>query len=98
MKYPLENPLVVTRHKALVEVLETDFGLTDIEVIEQATPEQLQGRDVIGILPIYLAAYCNSVTVLNLTVPQELRGAELTVDQVREFMGELRTYKVTTEE
>jgi hypothetical protein len=52
-------------------------------------------RNVIGVLPIYLAAFCNSVTVLNLDIPPELRGVELNEEQIRKHMGELSTYKVT---
>ncbi len=92
----LENPLVVTRHNALIEVLESDFGMSDMEVLAQATPEQVKGRHVVGILPIYLAAHAASITVLNLNVPVELRGQELTADQIREMMGDLTTYKIET--
>lgn len=93
MKY-LPNPLIVTRHKALVEVLLNDFGLVDVEIIEHATPEKIKGRNVIGILPIYLASLCDTITALNLNLPPELRGVELSEDQVREYMGDLTTYEV----
>jgi hypothetical protein len=85
--------LIVTRHKALVQVLQEDFGIEG-EVVEHATAEMLDGRDVVGILPIYLAARTNTVTVLELAVPPEMRGVELTVEDVRKFMGKPKTYRV----
>ena len=85
--------LIVTRHKALVQVLKEDFGIEG-EVVEHATAEQLEGRDVVGILPIYLASLTNTVTVLELSVPPELRGAELSVEDVRKYMGKPKTYRV----
>ena len=94
MLYPLSNPLIVTRHKALVSVLESDFGLTDMEVIEHATAELVRDRHVIGILPIHLAAETKTFTTLSLNTPIELRGVELTEEQIRQYMGELVTYKV----
>lgn len=94
MKLDIEKPLIVTRHKGLVEVLCEDFGLTDIEVITHASIDDVRDRNVIGILPIELAAFCETITVLSLNLPPELRGVELNADQVREYMGELNTYTV----
>lgn len=39
MKYT-DNPIIVTRHKTLVDVLMNDFGLGDVEVIKHATPQK----------------------------------------------------------
>lgn len=56
--------------------------------------KKIKGRNVIGVLPIPLANLCETITVLNLQVPPELRSVELNEDQIREYMGELVTYKV----
>lgn len=88
--------LVVTRHPALVELL-LERGLIkkgDFTLISHATPEDVAGKDVIGVLPMALAALANTITEVPLMVPQELRGQELTLDQVREFAGAPVTYKV----
>ena len=88
--------LVVTRHSALVELL-LERGLIkegDFTLISHATPEDVAGKDVIGVLPMALAALANTITEVPLVVPQELRGQELSIDQVREFAGAPVTYKV----
>ena len=88
--------LVVTRHPALLELL-LERGLIkkgDYELITHATPEDIKGKDVIGVLPMALAALTNTITEVPLMVPQELRGQELSLDQVRKFAGTPVTYKV----
>lgn len=91
------NPpvVVVTRHPALVEYL-VSLGVVpaDVEVVAHATAEQVRGRHVFGVLPLYLAAEARRVTEVPLHVPAELRGVELTLAQVRRFAGPLTSYVV----
>ena len=91
-----DSPVVVTRHPALVEYL-TELGVVPAgtEVVAHATAEQVRGRHVFGVLPLHLAAEAASVTEVTLRVPAELRGVELTLEQVRQFAGPLTTYKVS---
>lgn len=91
-----DSPVVVTRHPALVEYL-TELGVVHAgtEVVTHATAEQVRGRHVFGVLPLHLAAEAASVTEVTLHVPAELRGVELTLEQVRQFAGPLTTYKVS---
>lgn len=87
--------IIVTRHQALVEHLR-EIGLcaeADI-VVSHATPECVRGKDVIGVLPLRLAALAASVTEIPLDIPAELRGQELTLDQIRQYAGEPATYVV----
>lgn len=88
--------VVVTRHPALVEYL-TELGVVPAgtEVVTHATAEQVRGRHVFGVLPLHLAAEAASVTEVTLRVPAELRGVELTLEQVRQFAGPLVEYKVS---
>lgn len=90
------RPVVVTRHPALVEYL-TELGVVPAgtEVVTHATAEQVRGRHVFGVLPLHLAAEAASVTEVTLHVPAELRGVELTLEQVRQFAGPLVEYKVS---
>ena len=91
---------VITRHDALVEYL-LEIGLIEqgnYELIVHATPEQIEGQHVIGVLPLHLAAYAASVTEVPLSIPAELRGQELSIDQVRRFAGEPATYIVIKKE
>ena len=91
-----DSPVVVTRHPALVEYL-TELGVVPAgtEVVTHATAEQVRGRHVFGVLPLHLAAEAASVTEVTLHVPAELRGVELTLEQVRQFSGPLVEYKVS---
>lgn len=88
-------PLVVTRHPALIDYLvEIKLIPAGTPHLTHATPEQLQGRHVIGVLPLHLAACCDRVTEIPLTLPPELRGRELTLDEVRRYAGAPVTYQV----
>lgn len=92
----MENPIVVTRHPALVAYL-TEIGMVPpgtTPIPHVADPAQIRGRNVIGVLPLHLAALAASVTEIPLNAPLELRGSELSLQQVREFAGPPRTFVV----
>ena len=87
--------VVVTRHPALVAVLREEFGLgEDVRVLTHATVEDVEGAHVFGVLPLRLAAKAALLTEVSLNLPPELRGVELSVDQVREHLASLETYEV----
>ena len=87
--------IVVTRHKGLLAYLKT-IGLADedTQVIEHATPDQLRGQTVVGVLPLHLASAADYVIEIPMNIPAELRGVELTEEQVAQYAGDARTYKV----
>ena len=87
--------IIVTRHPALVDYLIAE-GIADPDtpVISHASPDDIRGKHVIGVLPLHLAAEAASVTEVPLSLPPELRGVELDEEQVREFAGAPRTYRV----
>ena len=89
------NTIVITRHTALIQYLE-EINLipAGTPVLSHATPEDVRGRDVIGILPLSLASLANSVTEVPLTITPELRGQELTIEQVRQLAGNPVRYQV----
>lgn len=91
----MENTIIITRHKGLVEYLK-EKGLVNgnFDVIEHASIETVKGRHVIGVLPNHLAVHAKSLTEIPLNIPAELRGKELTAEQVREFAGEPATYVI----
>lgn len=87
--------LVVTRHPALVEYLAEIGLITDgVRVIAHATEEDVRGAHVFGVLPLRLAALAWRVTEIPLDLPAELRGAELSLDQIHQYAGEPATYSV----
>lgn len=88
--------VVVTHHPALLEVLRELPGLdlSGARVIAPATPEDVEGRVVVGVLPMRLAALTSRYLELSLDLPPELRGKELTADEVREHLEGLEEYIV----
>ena len=87
--------LVVTRHAALAAYLR-EIGAVgeDAEIIAHAGAEQIAGRVVAGPLPLHLAALAIEIVHVPLAVPPELRGAELTLEQVRALAGPVERYRV----
>lgn len=87
--------IVVTRHAALIDYLvEQHIIPLGTSYITHATPEELRGRDVIGVLPLHLAALCRTVTEVPLNLPQDARGRELTLEEIRRYAGRPVTYTV----
>lgn len=92
-----KNPetVIVTRHPALISYLvEKGIIAESCDVLSHATPEDVDGKHVIGILPLHLACLAHSVTVVNLNLPAHLRGKELTIEEIREYASEPSTYSV----
>jgi len=87
------EPLIVTRHEALVTVLSEDYKITG-DVMPHAGAEEVRGRHVVGVLPLHLAAEAATLTVVDLQIPPDVRGRELTTDEVRRFSRGLVTYRV----
>ena len=93
----MNNTVVVTRHPGLLEVLRERGVIPQSceDYHSHVTPDLVRGKDVIGILPLSLAAEANSITEITLSLPPEARGKELNADEVRRFMTGVNTYKVT---
>lgn len=90
----MKNIVIVTRHQGQVEWL-AQQGITG-KVISHATPEDMQGADVVGNLPLHLAALANTVTAVDLpNLSAELRGQDLTPEQMEQAGANLKSYKVT---
>lgn len=89
------KPIVVTRHAALIELLKEREMIDDsTEIVASCTPDQIRGRHVIGILPLHLAVFAESVTVVQIDAPPELRGRELDLEQTRKYAGPAQTFRV----
>ena len=75
---------VITRHKALLAyLLDKDIIKEgDYKLIEHAEYKDVEGQDVIGVLPLQLASYAKSVTEVPLKLTPEMRGKELTFEEV----------------
>lgn len=87
--------IIVTRHAALTQYL-IDSGIAppDARIVPHAGAEEIRGKHVIGVLPLHLAALCERVTVVPLDIPADMRGVELTIEQVRAMARPAETYTV----
>ena len=87
---------VITRHKALVDyLLDKDIIKEgEYKLSEHADYKDVEGQDVIGVLPLQLASYAKSVTEVPLKLTPEMRGKELTFDEVENVAQEPVQYIV----
>jgi len=78
--------------------------LLSIGLIEEGTPvlshvsrkNQIKNKNVIGVLPLYLACQASSITESPLPeLPVELKAQELSFEQVKEYAEEPQKYMVT---
>jgi putative CRISPR-associated protein (TIGR02620 family) len=91
----IQIDLVVTRHPALLQHLKDLGVVTDkTQVISHATPDDVKGLNVCGVLPYSLACLCTTFSELTLNIPQGIRGQELSLDELKKYAGPLITYKV----
>lgn len=91
--------IVVTRHASLAALLRERGVITeDARIVAHATPDDVRGARVIGVLPLALAALAESITEIPLTLTPEQRGRELTLDELRACAGEAATYTVRATE
>ena len=85
--------ILVTRHPALVEYFSNN-GLTFDKVITHATAKDVTGDDVYGVLPLHLASLANTVTTVDMNLPAEMRGKELSLTDIETYFTGMSTYKV----
>ena len=92
----IPNALVVTRHESLVEFLRLINLIDDsATVVSHATTEDVAGRHVIGVLPHSLSVMTETFTeVPMVNLPADMRGKELSIDDMRDYAGDPITYKV----
>jgi len=87
--------VVVTRHQGLVDFLISEDKISeDDEVVEHASKEDVRGKNVIGVLPMYLAVEAHSITTVEINYPPEYRGEELNEEEVREYCEGMEEYFV----
>lgn len=87
--------VIVTRHPALVEYLiEKRYVTTGTPALTHCAPEDIKGKHVLGVLPLHLAAHAARVTEIPLSMPPEMRGKELSIEEVRSIAQPPRTFEV----
>lgn len=87
--------IVVTRYRTLVTHLK-NLGLIDAntKVIAHANPEDIMNKHAFGVLPYWLAAHTAKFTEVQLRIPQEKRGKELTVEEIEWYALDAKTYQI----
>ena len=64
-------------------------------VVRHADAETVKGKDVYGVLPLHLAALANTITSVDMNLPAEMRGKELSLEDVERYFVGFATYKVS---
>jgi putative CRISPR-associated protein (TIGR02620 family) len=67
---------------------------SDVQVLSHATPDAIRNRHVYGVLPLHLAKLATRMTIVEMDVPAERRGTELSQDDMNAFGARLRTFIV----
>jgi hypothetical protein len=87
--------IIVTRHPALIEYLKNNGHVSNnVEHLSHANREDIEGTHVFGILPLWLACHCAKLTEVQLRLPPEKRGIELSVKDIEFYAVKPRTYKI----
>lgn len=87
--------LIVTQHVGLIKYLKKE-GIVEeeIEISSHANPEIVKGKHVIGVLPHSLSCLTASFSEVPLKLTPEMRGTELSCEDVEKIAGKLVTYSV----
>lgn len=88
--------VVVSRHKTFIEYLKEENIVGEkTPVIGHATADDVSGKHVLGAIPPHLAVLAASVTTVPIIVPPQMRGVELSVDEIRSYARKPETYIIT---
>ncbi len=85
--------IIVTRHPALIEYLKRNGYVTgNVKHISHANKEDIEGKHVFGILPLWLACHTGKMTEVQLRLPPEKRAIELSIDDIEFYAVRPKTY------
>ena len=87
--------LVVTRYQSLVEyMIKIKLIDKDTKVITHAKINDVKGKHVFGVIPYWLACHAKKFTEIQLRVPTERKGKELSLEEVEFYSLEPKTYTI----
>ena len=92
----MKPDIVVTRHKALVQYLK-EQGLIDenTQIVSHIdNPDIIKNKIVLGVLPHSLSCLTKEYWEISLNLPPELRGKELSVEDIKKYSKGLKRYIV----
>ena len=88
--------LIISRHAGAMGWIQKHHPeFAECELITHASPEILKGKRVIGILPIQLAVLATEFWNLSLNVPANMRGKELTIEDMEKFDCKIEQFQIT---
>lgn len=92
--YPEKQPLIVTKFASNVDWLRKQ-GITGEVVTYVRSPEQVEGRIVIGTLPYRLAQYAEKIGIIDLpSLRADKMGSTLSADDLDEAGAKIRWFAV----
>ncbi len=87
--------IVITRHRGLAAYLLAKKLIdADTKVISHAEPHDLKGKHAIGVLPYRLAVHAAKYTEIQLRLPADKRNTELTLEDIKWYAKDYKTYIV----
>lgn len=87
-----ENNLIVSKSVGVVEFFRRK-GITG-RTVAWASERDCDDKDIYGVVPFQHAAAARTITLIDMEIPPERRGQYLSADEIQEFGGVLRTFKV----
>ena len=91
----MRDVIIVSRHDATVRLLRKRFPrLGEVPVYTHVSTDTIDGKIVIGNLPLHLAARANVVYNVSIDVPPDLRGKELSEEDLERCNVRLEPYCV----
>ncbi len=91
------DTVIVTRHKATIDIIKEKFNCVTKVLTGNVTAEDIQGRNVVGVLPPNLICKCNSYIAMSIKDYNATEG-DLTKEQIEDrlIMGRpIRLINVT---
>lgn len=85
--------LIVSRHPAAIEFIRQEMPeFADAPLLASATADDVQGKEVAGVLPMHLAALTHRFYAVEFNTPP--RGAEYTIEEMRAAGARITPYAV----
>jgi len=90
----MNAPLIVSRHPGAIAWLQQHYSwLSNAEIKESVSAEDVVGRIVAGNLPLHLASLCGEYYAIEFAGPPP-RGAEYSADDMTAAGARLTRYRV----
>lgn len=91
----MAEKLIVTRYKGVAEYLKRKgYVEENTEILTRVQIEDVKGKHVFGVLPIWLAAHTARFTEVQLHLPDDLRGQKVGIKDIEFYMLPMRTFEI----